>query len=122
MEDLVVYRGQKLVIEYAICTNGSCPAKEFFDSLSERDKIKLMALFALMGDKGEIRNKEKFKIIEGTAYFAFKSFQIRVICRFQPGRRLILLCGLRKQKDRYPKAEIDRANRIFEEYLGSQSL
>ena len=79
-----------------------------------------MALFVRMGDEGSIRNEEKFKSIEGTKYCAFKSFQLRVVCRFQPGRRLILLCGLRKKKDRYPPAEIERANRIFEEYQGRQ--
>ena len=89
MEDIVAYRGKSFVIEYAICANGSCPAKELFDSLLERDQAKLMALFVRMGDEGVIRNEEKFKRIEGTEYFAFKSFQIRVICRFQPGRRLI---------------------------------
>ena len=121
MEDVVAYRGRRFLIEYAICTNGSCPAKEFFDSLLERDQAKLMALFVRMGDEGSIRNEEKFKRIEGTEYFAFKSFQTRVISCFQPGRRLILLCGLGKKKDRYPPAEIERANRIFKEHKGRQS-
>ena len=121
MNELIAYRGKKFVIEYGICTNGSAPAKEFFDSLSERDQAKLMALFVRMGEEGVIRNEEKFKRVEGTECFAFKSFQIRMICRFQPGGRLILLCGLWKKKDRYPPTEIERAKRIFEEHQGRQS-
>ena len=121
MGDVVAYYGEKFVIEYATCINGTCPAKEFYASLPEIDQTKLMALFALMGDQGAIRNKEKFKKIEGSDYFAFKSFQVRIICRFQAGRRLILLCGLRKKQDRYPPTEIERANRIFEEHKGRQA-
>ena len=120
MNELIAYRGKKFVIEYGICTNGSAPAKEFFDSLSERDQAKLMALFVRMGEEGVIRNEEKFKRIEGAEYFAFKSFQIRMICRFQPSGRLILLCGFRKKKDRYPPTEIARVMRIFEEHKGRQ--
>ena len=116
---LIVARGFLSNTQYA--QTEAVQRKNFFDSQLERDQAKLMALFVRMGDEGAIRNEEKFKKIEGTEYFAFKSFQIRVICRFQPGRRLILLCGLRKKKDRYPPAEIARASRIFEEHKGRRS-
>lgn len=118
MEGPTAYRGSKFHIEYAVTSNGSCPAKEFYESLSPRDQAKVMALFMRMGDDGRIWNEEKFKRVEGTEYFAFKSFQIRILCRFQPGGRLILLCGILKKKDRYRREEIEQTERIFREHTG----
>ena len=115
MEGFVAYRGAKFRIVYAVRSNGSCPAREFYDSLPESDRAKIMALFVRMGDHGQIRNEEKFKHVEGP-YYAFKSFQIRILCRFQPGGRLLLLHGLHKKKDRYNPMDIETAERIFAEH------
>ncbi len=75
-----------------------------------------MVLFERMGEQGQIRNREQFKKVEDTEYFEFKKFQIRILCRFQPGRRLILVHGFRKKKDRISRAAIEKADRIFAEY------
>ena len=42
----VVVRGMMRTIEYAVCANGSMPAKEFIEEkLNERDLARLVALF-----------------------------------------------------------------------------
>lgn len=118
MEEPVAYRGCKFSIQYAVRANGSCPAKDFYESLSPGDQAKIMALFIRMGDQGRISNEQKFKSIEGTRLYAFKSFQIRIICAFQPNQRLLLLHGVIKQKDRYDPPDIKTAERVLAEHKG----
>ncbi len=114
MERPTAYRGRRFTIAYAVDNKGRSPGKEFFDALSVQDQAKLMRLFALLGDQGRINNPEKFgNLKEG--YFEFKSFQIRMPCRFLPGDVVLITHGFRKQRDRTPREHIDRAKRIFEE-------
>ncbi len=78
------------------------------------DQAKLMRLFALLGDEGRITNPEKFgNLKEGL--FEFKSFQIRMPCRFDWGGLVIVSHGFIKKRSRAPRQEIERARRIFEE-------
>jgi len=108
------YRGRKFTIAYAVDNNGRSPGKEFFDALPVQEQAKLMRLFALLGDQGTINNPEKFgKLKEGL--FEFKSFQIRMPCRFLPGGIVLISHGFLKQRDRTPPEHIDRARRILEE-------
>jgi hypothetical protein len=78
-------------------------------------KQKLLALFQMLGDQGEIWNREKFKKIEGTEFFEFKSFQIRMPCFFLPGNLVVITHGFRKKKDKAPAAEVKRARLIKSE-------
>ncbi len=101
-------------IAYAVDDNGRSPGKQFFDALPVEDKAKLMRLFALLGDQGKINNPEKFRKLEGDL-FEFKSFQIRMPCRFLPSGLVLISHGFLKKRDRTPRKEIERAKRIFEE-------
>jgi len=93
---------------------GRSPGKEFFDELSCEDQAKLMRLFALLADHGRIENPEKFgNLKEG--FREFKSFKIRMPCRFLPGRIVLVTHGFWKKKDKTPKEEIERAQRIYQE-------
>lgn len=118
MEGPTAYRGTRFCIQYAVRASGSCPAREFYESLSTPDQAKILALLVRMGDHGQIFNKEKFKKIEGTGLYEFKSFQVRIICSFQPKRRLVLLHGVIKKKDRYDRSDIETAERILAEHKG----
>jgi mRNA-degrading endonuclease RelE of RelBE toxin-antitoxin system len=118
MEGPTAYRGTRFCIEYAVRANGRCPAREFHESLPTPDQAKILALLVRMGDHGQIFNKEKFKKIEGTRLYEFKSFQVRIICSFQPKRRLVLLHGVIKKKDRYDRSDIETAERILAEHEG----
>ena len=112
----VAYQGAQFAIAFAREKSGACPACEFFDGLSQLDKVKLMALFQLLGDQGKFYNREKFGQL-GENLYEFKSFQIRMPFAYAKNeRRLILFThGFIKKKDRAPKDEIARAWRIFEE-------
>ena len=113
MATLLAYAGVRLRVLYAVLPDGSCPAKEFYDSLEPTEQARLMALFQLIGEEARISNQEHFKRVEGTDYFEFKKHQIRILCRFQPNGRLLLVYGFRKKRDRIPPSELDKADRIF---------
>ena len=90
--------------------DGSCPAGDFLDSLDSSERRKLDVLFEILGNSGKISNREKFKKLEGTdKIFEFKCFQIRILCFFTRDRRVMLLFGLRKKKDKYSRQDISRA-------------
>lgn len=111
----VVVRGTMRTIEYATCSNGSKPAKEFVENLNDSDLRKLMTLFRRMADTGKIFNREQFKQVEDKI-FEFKRFQIRVGC-FQLEHRWLLTHGFIKKGDRWPASELERAKRIREEHI-----
>ena len=103
-----------LTIAYAVDSKGRSPGKDFFDALPDQDKAKLMHLFRLLGEQGRIINPQKFgNLKEG--FHEFKSFQIRMPCRYLPNGVVLITHGFRKKRDRTPREEIDRAKRVFEE-------
>ncbi len=93
--------------------DGSCPAEEFLTGLGDTDTAKMQALFDIF-----IRmyprhlSDQKFKRIEKTELFEFKSFQIRMPCFFAAGGRVLLTHGLIKKADNIPPDHIRRAKRI----------
>lgn len=109
------YSGLQFTIAYAVCLDHSRPGEKFYDELGDRDKAKLNKLFEHLGDHGKISNEEKFKKIEGTEFFEFKSFQIRMPCFFIPGKVLVITHGFSKKGDKIPRAELKRAERIRQE-------
>ena len=117
MDEHIFYEGPARVIEAAILQDGSMPARDFVESLSEADRAKVYALFRMLGDIGRITNSEKFKKTEGTEFWEFKSFQIRMPCFFLPNRRVVITHGFRKKQDKIPRGEIERAKRIKTEHL-----
>lgn len=115
------YSGLKASIELYEFEDGSCPAAEFLEALSERDRQRVDSLFQLMGERGSINNKEHFKKLEGTdGLFEFKRFQIRLFCFFAKGSpaRLVVTHGVIKQSDKHAKADIKRALAIKKKYFG----
>jgi hypothetical protein len=100
---------------YAVAADGTSPGEQFYEGLGDTDKAKLNKLFEVLGDLGRISNKEKFKKIEGSEFFEFKSFQIRMPCFFQDGGVVVITHGFIKKGDKISSAEIRRAERIKEE-------
>jgi hypothetical protein len=111
----IVLDGPLRSIHAAVRLAGDCPSVEFLDGLSDRDQIKLAALFRLMGDQGKIVNREKFKHLSGEIW-QFKSYQICMPC-YQVGRVWVLTHGFIKKQDDTPPREIKRAEEIMNEDL-----
>ena len=113
--DQIVVSGSARTIVYAVREGGEMPAKAFYDSLSDTDKTKLLALFKRMADYGVIRSRQRFKKLRGSIY-EFKCGQIRVAC-FQDGRNWVLASGIRKKTDKWKPSDIAKAEAIREEHL-----
>lgn len=108
--------GIKGEIAVYIDDRGRCEVLDFAEQLPPSDQKKVLNLFNLFCEHGEIRNEEKFKHEDGRI-FAFKSFQIRILCAFLPisgKRRVVLLHALKKKTDRLSKADLKKAKQLFD--------
>jgi phage-related protein len=112
----VAYAGNKFLIAFARDKDGGSPALDFFERLNLVDQAKLMNLFRIAGDRAAFHNPEKFGNLGG-GLFEFKSFQIRMPFAYaasQPGL-IPITHGFIKKKQKTPRAEIERAWRIYHE-------
>lgn len=89
---------------------------EFIEQLEQYEQAKLLSLLEHTADYGPLRNAEKFKKLEGEIW-EFKSYQVRLLCFFDKGRIIITTHGFKKKRDKTPKREIEKAERMREEYL-----
>lgn len=112
----VLYKGKLHTIELAITANGRCPGKKFLDKLPKVDKEKILRIIKRLVDKGKVTNRQQFKKIEGEDFFEFKNFQIRMPCYFQADGRVIITHGFIKKDDSIDPEQIDRMERIRDEY------
>jgi phage-related protein len=111
-----VASGQARVIECAREASGAYPSQEFLCSLSEKKLRSINVLFRKIADFGRNTNEEQFKKVEGEIW-EFKRGQIRIGC-FQVGSRWILTHGFIKKQDKWPRTQIERAERIRKEHMG----
>ena len=116
--NLIAYRGEKFVIEL-FGEGTKCPTDTFLEGLDVKVQAKAYALFARLGDTGHIRNEQKFKHLEGSdQIFEFKpTDQVRLLCFFAPGRRVIVTHGFVKKSRRTPRGEIERAEAWKREFF-----
>lgn len=64
-ERRVLHRGHQRDIVFAVCADGSEPAKKFLEDLSPVDRAKFFQLFMWTGEQGELRNEQKFRLKVG---------------------------------------------------------
>ena len=108
--------GTKGDIKVYVDDAGRCEVQDFIEALSASDQKKVLNLFRLFCEQGEIRNEEKFRHEDGSIY-AFKSFQIRILCGFLPvaGKRtVVLLHALKKKTDKLSKSDLKKAKQLFD--------
>ncbi len=111
--------GEVFIVELAVRSDGSCPAKEYLDDLFRRSKNdweKIIRSIKRLADVGKVSNPEHFKKIEGTDFWEFKSSQIRMPCFFLPGSVVVITHGFFKKEDRIRKPQIERMKAIRNEY------
>lgn len=118
-EDLVVARGLARTVAYARDATGRRPAWEFLhEEIPARDRAQLFHLFNLLAATGRIANQRKFRKERGEIW-GIKSVEVR-IAAFQHGRAWFLTHGFFKRADKWPAAELERAERIRWEHLVRQ--
>lgn len=111
----IAYQGAILLLRWACTRRGGFPALDFFNGLSTQDQKKVLVLFKRLGDVGRIPSAEKFKKIEDTDLFEFKSFRVRFIGDFRKGSQFVIAHGLEKTADRYRPGDLDIPRRILAE-------
>jgi phage-related protein len=112
---LVAYKGENYTIEWYFDAKGNSPALEYYHSLKDSERIKLLVLLKRMGDMGEIKDKTKF-IHEGSKIYAFKPQPHRFLCFFFRGKKIILTNGFRKKQQILPKGEKEKALKAYSHY------
>lgn len=112
----------KVAIIYSyVNKNGSDFFKQYFYSLEENDKEKLLALLDRWLKTGTIVNVQKFKYLQRSEkIFEFKSGSHRILSFYLPKKKprsLVLLHGFKKQRGNIPKEQIKKAERIRKRIL-----
>jgi phage-related protein len=113
--EIVAYQGRKFTIEWYYDEGGYSQAFDYAEALAETDRKKLAALLMLMGDIGQVRNKQKFRF-EGDRIYAFKPQPHRFLAFFFAGGKLIITNAFVKKSDKLPPGEKDRALKCMKDY------
>lgn len=116
--ELVYYTGKYLKIVFAQKRNGTCPAKEFLDSIGPPDWGKLDRIIKRLADKGKIYNIQQFRKIEPQIY-EIKGGSKRLAGYFKPGY-FVLTHGFEKRgggkSDKFPPSEKQKVTNIKKEF------
>jgi len=114
--EYLAYRGLKKRLEFYYTVAGKVLGANFLKALTIEEKAKFAAVLAVMGDRGQLRNEEKFKHLRDKIY-EFKAHPNRMLCFFTKGDLIILTHGFVKKEKKTPNNEIERAMSIREDYL-----
>jgi len=74
-----------------------------------------MQLLVMIGDMGQIRNKEKFRN-EDDKIYAFKPKPHRFLCFFVEGRKIIITNAFTKNQQKLPSGEKSKALKCMQDY------
>lgn len=113
--EYTAYVGGEYTIEWYYDPRGKSSVLDYFNSLNQQEKIKVLRLFKRMGDAGEIKDTTKFNY-EGEQIYAFKPKPDRFLCFFYVGKKIIVTNAFRKKQQKLPKNEKDRAERNKNDY------
>lgn len=114
-KEYVAFKGEKFTIEWYFSNKGKSIAYDYFENLDEESQIKLLGLFELIGNIGEIKNKTKFNY-EGDKIYAFKPQPYRFLCFFFKDGKIIVTNAFYKKTNKLPKGEKERALKYKNEY------
>jgi hypothetical protein len=91
------------------------PAFDYYNTLEQTQRIKLLYLLKRMGDIGRINDTTKFNN-EGDKIFAFKPKPDRFLCFFENQGKIIITNAFCKKQQKLPKNEKERALAYKESY------
>lgn len=101
------HEGPRLTIRCMVRASGRCPAGDFLDELQTRDRLRLVLVFRMLGERGHLQNDTKFKKLR-SGIWEIKSGQIRLFCFFASGL-LVLAFGVRKKSRKARTGDIEKA-------------
>jgi phage-related protein len=131
MKTLVIRKGGRHTIR-AIATEAGdggrdpCPTLKFFQEQAmgwPAEMAKLGAVLSETAENGPPNDKTKFKNLHGTrGLYEFKSPQgLRLICFWDDGGLIICTHGYVKDKQKAPRSEIKRAQRMMRDYFDAKT-
>jgi len=110
------YNGDYYCIEFYFDEMGRSQAREYMtENLTSEEIRRFMQLLVMIGDLGQIRNKEKFRN-EGDKIYAFKPRPHRFLCFFVEGRKIIITNAFTKRQQKLPLGEKDKALKCMQDY------
>lgn len=127
MKTIVIRDGVRLMIR-AIATEAEgggrdpCPTLEFFQEQAKNwssEMVKLGAILTDIAENGPPHDDSKFKKLPGTdGLYECKSPQgLRLLCFWDDGGLIISANGYVKGKQKAPKSELKRAQRMMRDYF-----
>lgn len=116
----VLLDGSSRRLVWGVDPSGSYRAREYFEELKDRDRAKFEALFRLLAETGQIRNKQRF-VKEPGDIWCFKQHAKRIACFFDE-RDVVLIYGFGKKTDQSKRTrrELATAARLRVGYLKSK--
>ena len=104
MKEFIAYEGDNLTVEWFYDENGKSDSLDYFESLSNTQKRKVLMLFKRIGDFGKISDITKFRN-EGDKVFAFKPQPDRFLSFFYVGKKVVVTNAFRKKSQKLPEKE-----------------
>ncbi len=114
--DYIAYIGSFYTIEWYYDEKGKSLAYEYYLSLSDLQKRKLLVLLKRIGDYGKIHDITKFRY-EGDSIFVFKPQPDRFLSFFVKEKKIIIASDFKKKSQKLPKDEKIRAINYRNEYF-----
>jgi len=116
MDDRTVYEGRSRTIEFAELPNGTIPGLKAWRKLDVRPRAQLLVTIKRLGDYGQVRNEERFKI-EKDGIYAIKAWQVRAYCFMTSDARIVVTSIVEKKQNRARPEDLRRAGEIRAECL-----
>jgi hypothetical protein len=114
--ECLIYGGAYYSIEWGLDKAGTCQARDYYNALDEGDRAKALALFKRMADVGKIYDTAKFTK-ETEKLYVFKPQPHRFFSFFVKGKRIIVVSAYRKQGQKMPLRERERAEALMGTWL-----
>lgn len=112
----IAYRGSEFTIEWYFNEQKISQAFEYYSTLTDTERRRVLMLFKRMGDFGKISDTTKFRN-EGDKIYAFKPQPHRFLSFFIKGRTIIVTNAFQKKSDKLPLNEKKRAMDFRMDYL-----
>ncbi len=114
--EYIAYEGECFVVEWYFDVNCQSQSFDYYQELTDKERIKVLKLFKRIGDAGEIKDKTKF-MNEGDKIYAFKPQPDRFLCFFCEGQKIIVTNAFRKKQQKLPSNEKEKALKLRDSYI-----
>jgi phage-related protein len=111
---------RKFEIEFYKMIDGTCPVKEFMDSLDNKMRAKLLRTVCLLEQNGnELRDPYSKHLEDGIFELRVKqgSDITRTLYFFVTGHKIILTNGFVKKEQKTPRSELNLAKKYRDDFL-----